>query len=561
MPASKDILNHRVRLLNLELKDFRGFRFLDLDFGSNKPVTILIADNGGGKTSVLDAVAEFLRYFLTEGILFDKYETSFNTKDITNGEASSLCKIDLELTYPFPAKELFEVCRDVTEYLNEYRLAGNNAIMKVHTEENEVSGKWQLFIDDIEYGIDLPSDIVQHLDDLLEDSNENPKIKSEDIIQVAQKADEVWSANLDLSKSVISKVNYTGKVRIIYHLNKSEGIFKSETPKNNTDIHEFIAKLEQKTAFIEDFCESAQAYRREDKLTVLPLLAYYGCASFNANIGDINILYQADTFQAYKGSLNPSQSDFEEFFAWFNTLREEPAHLRKQVQDAILAILNADQEIYNDLRIKKGTLKIDKQYGGQGSLPLEFSQLSAGEKNIFALIGDLVKRAIQLNPLLFELDYDSNIGTYSNILAHTEGIVLIDEIDLHLHPKWQRMILPKLRKLFPIVQFVVTTHSPFVLQSVEKAQVVVLPSMESWNGLSGWEIYEIIQNAMAETEDTMSNIYQNKIEQFREGILNDIDEDLEESYNWLNKHLHPNNPKRSAIEMQYNVFSKKKDYQ
>lgn len=177
-----------------------------------------------------------------------------------------------------------------------------------------------------------------------------------------------------------------------------------------------------------------------------------------------------------------------------------------------------------------------------------------------ALIGDLAKRAVQLNAVLFNADVDNETSSENNPLAYTPGIVLIDEIDLHLHPQWQRVILPKLREHFPRVQFVITTHSPLVLQSLEKGNIFSLPDLTQWGGLSGWEIYEIIQEAMSDTGKTTSDKYQIEMERFRAAVLNDNLNQLEESYQWLNEHLHPDNPKKPAIEMQYNIFSKKGEY-
>ncbi|MGB0931248.1 MAG: AAA family ATPase, partial [Chitinophagales bacterium] len=89
------------------------------------------------------------------------------------------------------------------------------------------------------------------------------------------------------------------------------------------------------------------------------------------------------------------------------------------------------------------------------SLPIQVNQMSAGEKGLLSLVADIVRRLILANSDM-ENPLEGN------------GIVLIDEIDLHLHPKWQRNIVPKLRKIFPNIQFVVTTHSPVVLGAVSK---------------------------------------------------------------------------------------------
>ena len=93
---------------------------------------------------------------------------------------------------------------------------------------------------------------------------------------------------------------------------------------------------------------------------------------------------------------------------------------------------------------------------------LRIEQLSEGYKIVIATVADLAARMAEANPEM------------SNPLdAH--GIVLIDEVDLHLHPKWQRTILRDLHRVFPYVQFIVSTHSPIiVVGAAEIAQVVNL---------------------------------------------------------------------------------------
>ena len=81
---------------------------------------------------------------------------------------------------------------------------------------------------------------------------------------------------------------------------------------------------------------------------------------------------------------------------------------------------------------------------------VSFKQLSAGYKSVITLICDLIEKLSNNQP------YISNIKEY-------QGIVLIDEVELHLHPKWQYSFMNKLRETFPLIQFIVTTHSPTVL--------------------------------------------------------------------------------------------------
>jgi predicted ATP-binding protein involved in virulence len=94
---------------------------------------------------------------------------------------------------------------------------------------------------------------------------------------------------------------------------------------------------------------------------------------------------------------------------------------------------------------------------------LMFRNLSEGQRLMLTQIGDLARRVITLNP---------HLGR--DALQQTPGIVIIDELDLHLHPKWQRRIIEDLRRIFPKIQFIVTTHSPFLIQSLRSGEELVL---------------------------------------------------------------------------------------
>ena len=92
-----------------------------------------------------------------------------------------------------------------------------------------------------------------------------------------------------------------------------------------------------------------------------------------------------------------------------------------------------------------------------------FNMLSDGQRCILALIADIAQKAAYLNPYLGE-----------SVLTETEGVVLIDELDLHLHPKWQRHVIDDLRETFPKIQFICTTHSPFLIQSLRSSDELII---------------------------------------------------------------------------------------
>lgn len=98
----------------------------------------------------------------------------------------------------------------------------------------------------------------------------------------------------------------------------------------------------------------------------------------------------------------------------------------------------------------------DIVFSFQNGKILPLNNLSEGQRIVVSLVTDLCVRISLLNP---HLNGDAR--------EKTSGVVLIDEIDLHLHPKWQKNLLPNLVKLFPKIQFILTTHSPFIIQSLE----------------------------------------------------------------------------------------------
>ena len=560
MPAQKDILRHQVKLLSLELNDFRGFRFLNVSLDTKKPITILIADNGGGKSTILDSIADFLGYFLHTAIFGknDTYQTMFTEIDITNGEAASLCKMNLELTYPYPAVELFEICNEITEYLNEYKIHGGKAIVRVPEDAEQLgyTGEWQLFIDNSDSVNDLPEEIINKLNALLIDIDEDGKaipvkLSSKDIIHVADNVRYGWAPNLQLASTDITKVSYTGQLAIVFELNKNGGTYSPSTPDSNGNK---INALKDRIASLEDFKQSAEGYVQNDGLTILPLLSYYGGSAINTQIDSVSILYRQKLFHAYTNALHRNRFDFSDFFAWFYSWNEDSSLIKKNVADKILEVLNADEHLYTNLRIEKGGLLLDKKYSGSVPIPIEINQLSAGEKNLFALIGDLIKRSAQLNPVLFEMDMDRQDGL-SDLFENTEGIVLVDEIDLHMHPKWQRQIIPKLKGVFPRIQFIVTTHSPFVLQLVDNEYQALKNEEGNYKALRyedirGWTIEEVLSDVMGLDSKIFTDKSNHLIAAIEKALENNDYHFANENYKKLLPMLHPESTIIKLLRMQ-----------
>lgn len=113
-----------------------------------------------------------------------------------------------------------------------------------------------------------------------------------------------------------------------------------------------------------------------------------------------------------------------------------------------------------------------------------FTTLSDGYRNVIKIVLDIATRMCMLNPYL-----------KGDALANTPGIVVIDEIDLSLHPTWQRRIIGILRELFPKVQFICATHSPFIIQSLKDGELCTL-DRELDGEYSGESIEDIAEDIM-----------------------------------------------------------------
>ena len=208
----------------------------------------------------------------------------------------------------------------------------------------------------------------------------------------------------------------------------------------------------------------------------LPLFAYY---PVNRAVLDIPLRVRAkntfDILAAYEKALE-SDTSFRAFFEWYRSredLENELKILGTQVSifdtdqtnqypdpqlEAVRSALYQFLPKFSNLRVRRSPLRMEIEKSGQ---LLTVNQLSDGEKCLIALISDLARRLAIANPAA------------ADPLAG-EGIVLIDEIDLHLHPQWQRLVVPKLLEVFPNCQFLVSTHSPHVLTHVRPEHIFLL---------------------------------------------------------------------------------------
>ncbi|MDO8967178.1 AAA family ATPase [Algoriphagus sp.] len=209
---------------------------------------------------------------------------------------------------------------------------------------------------------------------------------------------------------------------------------------------------------------------RAGKNVVFPVIAYHGTGRLWAEHEEKKTAYKKTgegVSQAYTNCLSPKSSS-KEFLSWYKTYEDE---IRKFDQDSDKLLLKTfNRSIIsmipnNHWQDMAYSFAVDDLTGififpNGNKEKLQFSQLSDGYRNIIGMVADIAYRCIKLNPHLGE-----------NAVKLTPGIVLIDELDLHLHPNWQRRIVDDLKNTFPNIQFVATTHSPFIVQSLKSDEI------------------------------------------------------------------------------------------
>jgi len=190
---------------------------------------------------------------------------------------------------------------------------------------------------------------------------------------------------------------------------------------------------------------------------------------------------------AYTGALFNRTVNFRDFMARYRSAilierteqSENSTYLGDLAVKAISRALTTFLGSFTNLRVQEEPLRLLVDKDG---VALDLSQLSDGERSFLALICDLGRRLALANPL------------FPNPLDGA-GVVLIDEMELHLHPKWQREVCEKLRTTFPNIQFIATTHSPFVIQSLRPGELINLDP-EEFSEYADKSIEDIAENVM-----------------------------------------------------------------
>lgn len=378
-----------MKVKRLELKGFRGFDEIVLDFDTSpQRPTVFIGVNGVGKSSILDALAILLSWFIS-GL---KNENKKN-------ENKKYRNIPL-----YSENQAQGTRPSINDFENKCD-AINQSITVQYGDEDDY--KWSL------------------------SSSKKDGLEKDDLENLDKLTDNIRNAIRDSRLTSIPIIVY-------YTVNRS-------IPNVTLDVQDNYS-----TTLLDAY---------EDAL------AYYTPVNNNQHEYGRRIVGDRDSQK--KSVLAAKSITFDSFFKWFrniedleNEIKNDNHSFRDKQLESVRTAIRELIHGFDNLRIRRKPLRMTVNKNEQ---ELVIDQLSDGEKCLLAMVGDIARRLAIANPSLDDP-------------LQGEGIVLIDEIELHLHPKWQRKIIPDLTRTFPNCQFIVTTHSPQVLSHVYSENIYILQS-------------------------------------------------------------------------------------
>ncbi len=197
----------------------------------------------------------------------------------------------------------------------------------------------------------------------------------------------------------------------------------------------------------------------------LPVLVAYGCNRPFVPIDSNKISFEATHRTAGYLDALTSEPYWQEMANWLARRRGAQLQVRNGGPADLMAVQAAVREASEGVQVIEHDFVLNDTVARErpDRPAVRFNNLSDGYRRVVGMVTDIARRCAMLNP---------HLG--AEAVTKTPGVVLIDEIDLHLHPMWQRTIVDSLKRAFPLVQFIATTHSPFIIQSLRPGELIRL---------------------------------------------------------------------------------------
>lgn len=258
---------------------------------------------------------------------------------------------------------------------------------------------------------------------------------------------------------------------------------------------------------------------------------------------------KADPDATYRARFNSAGIDNEDIKQWFISRYLHSAHEGNlsEVQQKNIRLAIKSFTLMNGQYSFKKTTPQNEIIANTPTGEIYFEYLSSGFKSTLYILLGIIK----------ELEYRFQ---EKHVAAEDyDGLVLIDEVELHLHPEWQGQICTRLKEVFPKAQFFITTHSPHVVQTARQGEVIALERKDgevirrelptSEYGYQGWTVEEILEDVMG-MPDLRTQKYNETKKRFDAALDSQNKHEAQAAYDELDKMLHPHYPLRPVFRMQ-----------
>ena len=248
--------------------------------------------------------------------------------------------------------------------------------------------------------------------------------------------------------------------------------------------------------------------KRENKgdNAVLPIVLSFGTNRIDAQFRQSRkvVERQQRIEKAYRAALNSDQVDFAGAVDWLCRYEKNLKDGKEfeGTKDAFYLALETAIPTISEIDIDNGEIEAVISIPGKMPERHHYSYMSDGLKSMINIVSEIAYRCIELNGFL---GHDA--------IRYTPGIVLIDEVDLYLHPIWQKTVLRDLMAAFPNIQFIVTTHSPFIIQSLRHGELVSFDNDTYVDGVPDKEgLEDIASGRMGMTNEIRSKRYNEMVD-------------------------------------------------
>ena len=294
-----------------------------------------------------------------------------------------------------------------------------------------------------------------------------------------------------------------------------------------------------------------------DAASVLPVVLSFGTNRIDAQVKTVRKTKerQQRIEKAYKAALADNRVDFASALDW---LRRYDKNIRDErefegTRDAFYEALTKAIPSLSEIDIDNGEIEAVVSIKGKKPERHHYSYMSDGLKSMINIVSEIAYRCIELNGFLGK-----------DAIRKTPGVVLIDEVDLYLHPKWQQHVLADMKEAFPNIQFIVTTHSPFIVQSLREGELISFDENTSIEGAPYKEgLEDIASGRMGMVNEIRSKRY-NEMVATATAYFKELDEgdpkkakELKEKLNKIEAEFSDDPAYVALIKMEYNSKSVK----